>query len=181
MAVLLTPQFIGVTTVSAHVRRAIDFTNQPEVYAALGKTSAWPDDNNPPDPDPEATAILEPIGYKKVSKNVLVVPDVAGDIEVYGITWREVAEVDAYTEKARHVWIQAAFNYDEFPTNVSYRQIGLFSNLVRESTDLIANPGRTALLPVHVTDPGVLEYIYNDKPIPRAVNRRDIVNLIITF
>jgi hypothetical protein len=178
MAVLLTPQFIGVTTVSAHVRRAIDFTNQPSVYAAIGKSTAWPDDNIPPDPDPEAVDITEPIGYKKVSKNVLVVPDDLGEIEVYGVKWREV---DAYTEKARHVWIQASFNYDEFPTNVNYRQICLFTNLVRESTDLLANPGRTALLPIHVTDSGVLEYIYNDKPIPRAPNRRDIVNIVITF
>jgi hypothetical protein len=181
MALLITPQFIGVSTVSAHVRRAIEFTNLSDVYVALGKTTAWPDDNIPPDPDPEATDVLEPVGYKKLGKNVLVVPDIAGPIEIYGVTWREVAEVDAYTEKARHVWIQDSFNYDEFPTNISYRQIGLYSALVRESVDLLANPGRTALLPVHVTDPGVLEYIYNDKPIPRAVNRRVIVYMIITF
>jgi len=181
MPFVITPQFVGVGTIRSHVRRALEFTQKTDVYVSFGKTTSWPDDAIPPDPDPLAILIAEPVGYKKVTKNVLVVPDVAGPIEIYGLNWREVAGVDAYTESARHVWIQGQLNYDEFPTNISYRQLGIFTGLVREAADELANPGKTALLPAVVDDPGILEYIYNDRPIPRAVNRRDFINVILTF
>jgi hypothetical protein len=181
MPFIITPQYVGVGTAYSHTRRALEFTEKTDVYVAFGKTSSWPDDNVPPDPDPLATQVDEVVGYKKVTKNVLVVPDNAGTIEIYGVMWREVAQVDAYTELARHVWVQGQLNYDEFPVNIFYREIGIYTGLVREATDELANPGRTALLPAHVDDPGILEYIYNDKPIPRHLNRRDIINVVLTF
>ncbi len=187
MPLLLTPEYVGVSTVRAHVRRALEFTQKTDVYVAIGKTTPWDggnlggDDTNPPEPDADATALTEVVGYKKISQNTLVVPDDNGTIEIYGVKWRTVDANDAYTEKARHVWIQAQINYDELPVDISYRQIGIFSGLVRDPVDLAANPGRTVLLPVHVDDPGIIEYIYHDRPIPRALNRRDIINVVITF
>lgn len=181
MPVLLTPQFIGITPLTAHIRRAVEFVERTDVYVAMAKTSPWTDDNAPPDPDPLTVDVTEPVAYKKPTKQTLLVPDATGPIEIYGVTWREVDTADAYTEKARHVWLQGEFVRDEVPTNISYRMIGVYSELQREPVDLAANPGRTLLLPVHVQDPGVLEYLYHDKPIPRRTNRRDQINIVIAF
>lgn len=247
MPLLVAPAYTGITPVSAHVRRAIQFNQLPEIYVAIGKTSPWPDDATPPVPDPVQLAqtgtvdtvgtnvtgtgtaftafdvgrlifingevrqiatwtdastvtidsalsvdavgasfsmspvVEEIVGFVKVQQNKLVVPDNAGPINVYGATWREVDPADAYKEQARRVWLQGEFAYDAVSTSISYRQVGIYSGLVRDPADLLANPGKTVLLPADVVDPGVLEYIYHDRPIPRALNRRDVLNVIITF
>lgn len=178
MPLPVAPQYVGTATTFAHVRRALEFSQKEDVYAVIGKTSAWPDDNNPPTPDPETTVIPEALGYVKVQQNTLIVPDVAGPIELYQIKWRTVADVDAYTEKARHVWLQGEFQYDDVPVAVSYRMVGITTGLTKQP---LVPPLQTLLLPADVLDPGVLEYVYHDQPIPRAINRRDILNVIITF
>lgn len=189
MPLLSSPKYVGVSTESAHVRRALEFAQKTDIYIAIGKTSAWPDDVNlnpegdddfiVPNPDPTLTALPEVVGYVKANPVQLVVPDEdTFDVEVYGVKWRFVPEIDAYTEKARRVYLFGEIAYDALPVNISYRMVGAYSGLVKASGVL---EGQTILLPADVEDAGVLEYIYNDKPIPRALNRRDKVNVIISF
>jgi hypothetical protein len=189
MPLPVAPLFVGVTTIDGHIRRAMEFAARTDVWIAMARTvTPWPDDaanrtetdNNFAVPIPDNLVrpfITEIEGYTKAQMD-LVVPDAAGPIELYGLNWRIVDPVDAYTENARHVWCRGQFRYNEVATNISYRQIGVVCNLVTQPSVL---PGQTILTPADVADPGIVEYFYNHRPKSRDVNQRDVLNTIISF
>jgi len=131
-----TTKYIGVTTIGGHVARAIDFQAREDVYAVLGKSSAWVptageptlSDTNPPVPLPLATILDDPIVAKKCVLN-LVVPDAAGPITAYGQKWRLVTPAQAYAQSARWVLVTASFDYNEAP-------VSAFDSFLVEAADV---------------------------------------------
>lgn len=168
---------MAITTVGAHVSRALDFFDKKDIYFAIGKTSPWEDDNNPPSPNSDMTSLDEIIGFKKLDSIQLVIPDDSGTISYRESNWKSVSKEDAYTKKAKWVYIEATIRYDELPLGF-YRQIGVYTGLVpKEGVD----SGKTALLPDEVENPGILEVVDNRKPSNRLEDQKEKLTMIIEF
>lgn len=178
---------MAISTISAHVSRALDFFRKDDIYFAIGRTSPWPDDSEgrtemdvdflPPAEEKDATDLDEVIGFKKVETIYLVVPDEEGEIVYENIRWRAVSPDNAYAEKARHVFIETTIRYDELPLGF-YRQIGVYTGLTRKEE---VSSAKFNLLPEEVEDAGVLEILSNRKPSNRQADQKETINLVIEF
>lgn len=155
-----------------HASQAIRFDAATNVYLAIGRTTAWPNESEPPTPTGQETVIDEVIGYKPAALS-LVKPDGGGAISWGGQTWTEVQPEDAVDENAQYVWVHATIEYDELPLT-TFRQVGLYTGLTKAG-----GAGSGALLPGEVTDPGVLEAIDNREPEPRYIDKRNQIGFVI--
>ncbi len=160
------------------VDRAMDFFNKANnLWICLGKQTAWQAsdygnvqvpsdmDNNPPAPDPTATSILEPIGYKKIAAMYFVTPYINGQtvpqgqqVINYGSSqWLTVDSSLAYEQVLTNV----EWDIDILGTDFSaspYRQIGLYSGLEMANG---VDSNLELLTPSQVSNPGYLEMIDN--------------------
>lgn len=155
-----------------HASQALRFHAATNVYLAIGRTTPWPDEQDPPTPTGQEAAIDETIGYKPATL-VPVKPDAGGAISWAGQTWAEVAPGDAVDENAQYVWVHTTIEYDELPLT-TFRQIGLYTGLIKA-----AGAGVGALLPGDVDVPGVLEAIDNREPEPRYIDKRNQIGFIV--
>lgn len=168
---------MAITTIGAHVSRALDFLGKQDIYFAISRTSPWEDDNNPPSPNSDTTSLDEIIGFKKLDSIQLVIPDTAGTISYRESNWKPIPKEDAYTQKAKWVYIETTIRYDELPPGF-YRQIGVYTGLVPKDG---VDPGKTALLPDEVANAGVLEVVDNRKPSNRLEDQKEKLTMIIEF
>lgn len=146
-------------------------------WFGLGQTSAWPSgDTNPPEPDPEATSINEPIGYKKASLITFVKQDPSGTITYLGEKYLAIEDEQAETENCVLLLIRAVIEYDELPATTT-RQLGIFCGL----TPSTGNESKEALLPAEVQDVGRLDVLDNTIPNTRAEYQRDEYTYMIQF
>lgn len=113
--------YAGVTTLEAHVERAVEFQARDDVWFMFGKTSVWDgigisDVNppSPPDPNVRLADLTEKVVIAKASL-YLVVPDALGTLRAYGRNYRVVAPGDAQDEGAREVLATCRFEYNAGP------------------------------------------------------------------
>jgi hypothetical protein len=170
---------MAVTTILGHVSRARDFYDKTSIYFCLGKTSAWSDESNPPIPL-NTDSIEEVAGYKLVESKFLVIPDTdgSGEITYRDTKWKIVPYDEAFSKGARWVYVMSYISYDDFSTDLVYRQIGICTGLTKKST--VAS-GKSNLLPSEVDNPGILEVLDNRTPIYREVDQREKLSVIIEF
>lgn len=168
---------MAVTTLKGHVSRALDFYNKDNIFMGVGKVTPWSDDYTPPVPDP-TDDLLEPAGYKEVESKFLVVPDPEGELTYRRTKWKIVKPEDALEQGARWVFLSTFLTYEELPTDISYRQIGAFTGLIRDEK---VPAGKVSLLPTEVSDQGILEVLDNRTPIYREADQREQLVLIIEF
>ncbi len=74
-----------VTTIQSRCRLAADFvrrysTSPTKFWIAIGKTSAWPDDNSPPYPPPSVNQIPELLGFWYVHTCALIYSNSSGEV-----------------------------------------------------------------------------------------------------
>lgn len=81
---------MAIATTAAHVSRALDFYNALGKYFAIGRTTAWDDEENPPSPNVSDFKVDELIALKKVDNTFLVVQDENGTITYRDSKWRIV-------------------------------------------------------------------------------------------
>lgn len=168
---------------TGHCSRAINFFKMPNVFFALGRTSPWAADETtdpafvPPEPDMNATTLDELIGMKKLSRQVLVKPDNSGSV-IYGdTTWKVIGEDEALASGAHWVLCEATILESDLPL-VDYRQIGIFSNVVKKADVSIE---QTALLPGEIESVGILEVLQNRHVNTRQSGVKDLLYMIIEF
>lgn len=170
---------MAIAVYSGHVNRALQFYSQvPNMYFVLGNPASgkWNDENVPDNPDPNDN-ITNRIGYKKVGSAFLIVQDDEGTLVFNNKHWRIVQPENAYEEKARWVYLSAFVEYSELPVDVSYRQIGLTTELVIK--DGILSTG--ALVPNQVENPGILQTLDNRPPIYRDATQKEHLVQVIEF
>lgn len=176
---------MAVTTVHAHVNRALEFFNKNDIYFAIGKSTPWSDpgnpkisDSNPPNPDTNATDLQEIIGFKKVETMYLVVPDDKNGTIAYRDTkWRIVPVDQALQKGARWVYLDTTIKYDELPLGY-YRQVGVYVGLkVAQGV----STSKYNLLPSEVRDRGVLEVIDNRQPSNRQIDQKEKLSIVLEF
>lgn len=167
-----------IETINGRVRRTELFYNdEVNLYIAIGRTTAWADEENPPSPTGNETEVEEIIGFKEVDQELLVVPDeVDGTLNFRGQKWREIEEADIYTEECHWIYISASLYGDSLPLD-TYRQIGLYSGLSPHTE----YEGNNYLEPYQVEDTGVLEIIGNRVPADRSADQTDKPVIILEF
>lgn len=171
---------MAVTTIHAHVNRAKEFSLRDDVYFAIGKSSPWADDNNPPDEDFQAIELDDIIGYKKVETAYLVRPvkeDETADIQYREEGWMIVPYDKAIKEGSRWVYLKTNMLYNELPLGY-YRQVGIYTGVVKEVN---VPPGQDNLLPGEVSNTGILEVLDNRQPSNRQLDQRETLSLILEF
>lgn len=166
---------MAILTQNHHVANALRALAATNKYVGVGRTTAWANENVPPEPNALATGLEEAICYVPLTKAALVVPDEAGTLTFAGQTWREVSVGNAYTEGAKRVYFEGRLEYDEAPL-VTFRQIGLFAGLTKAP-----GAGTGVLLPADVSSVGVLELLDNRAPTYRAADKVDVVGFMVQF
>jgi hypothetical protein len=172
-------------TIKSRVHNAIaQQAEYTSAYVAIGKTSPWTDDSNPPNDDPKATALTEVIGYKKVKQFSLArllktgetAESISYPVVVYkGQQWALIPIDKAYDEEATFLYVEAEIQPDDFPLGM-FRQVGLF-------TGLTPNAGVTKqnLLPSEVANIGLLRVIENREPQNRTASVTAFEQLMLAF
>jgi hypothetical protein len=124
-------------------------------WVCLGRTTAWPDEDNPPDPTPGTEEIEEAIVFVKPGRFTLCKQvESGGDVTVDGVKLAFVDDANAYTENARFLFIETVFDTSIHP-HANYRQKGVFTDL----TPAAGHETDDWLAPSDVSDRGVLEYL----------------------
>lgn len=133
------------------------------MYVALGKTSAWADESNPPLESAMTSSITEVIGYKKVTAAQLCRDYETGDetgntvVSYGGKKYTIIPDDKRYTEKAWYVFVTAEIGENDFdPT--PFRQVGLYIDLTPKS-----GVTKTNLKPSEVEVNGNLQAFTNQK------------------
>lgn len=154
---------------------------EASTYLVIGKTSAWTNEDAPPQADPNTTTLQEVVGYKKVTKMSLCRPFVEGETTTlptvtYGAKkYVLVPDAQAYTQKAMMVYIEAEIVGEELPLG-TYRQVGIHTDVTPKS-----GVTKKALLPTEVSSTGVLQFFENRKQQNRTadvtVREKFIVNM----
>ena len=197
-----------ISTYISHCMRAIGFYyNTPNVMFGFGRQSPWgtlPGDNRPPLiyndykpplPTLDTENLQEIIGYKRPEVMQFVIPNDTGNYKVDGIFWQIVKPNTSETNpdilkqltieevkrlKCRWIYFATTIEGNEL-VNVSYRQIGLFSDL---KINYLA--GGTDNQPLYEADhiingSGVLEAYQNRKMIIRQTDQREKFAFVIEF
>ncbi|AII28067.1 virion structural protein [Bacillus phage Bobb] len=176
---------MAISTTKSHIADAIQLQAKYEsAYLVIGKSTAWTDEENPPEEVADVETVQEVIGYKKVKNFSLARPLATGeDEETVGFPvvsyrdqkWALVPVSKAYEEKARWVYIEAEIQPDEFP-NGEYRQVGIH-------VDLVPKNGLTKqnLLPSEVTDVGTLRFYENRKAYNLTSNLYSLEQFIVVL
>lgn len=159
-----------------HVEEAIEFFKKTNLYMAVGRSTAWTDEEAPPADNADATVIEEIIGYKKIDSIYLVTPDVNGTIVYRSQKFKIVAEADAFTQGAKYVYVEAKLLYDQFPLT-TFRQVGLFAGTTRKA----GVEDKSVLLPSEVESPGKLRVIGNYKKQERFAEKKETLSFILEF
>jgi len=153
------------STLISHIEAAVALQQRSAgAYMAIGKTSAWDNDANPPEEDSNTEALTEIIGYKKVSQFSLARPLNTGETTSYpvvtygGQQWVLIPADKAFEEKARWVYVSAKIDPLDLPSGF-FRQIGVYLDLVPKSGVTKQN-----LLPSEVESAGRLQFFENREP-----------------
>lgn len=169
---------MAIVRVDGHVARAMRFMEQDDVYIALGKSTPWENEAQPPIPDINEP-LVDLVVMKKVETKILVVlDDENGTIQYFDHKYSPVAPEDAIAKGARWVYCMSYFSYSEAPVSVSYRQVALQTGVRRKSS---VPSAQYVLLPNEIEEMGITEIIDQIEPIYRRADKREKVGIIAEF
>ena len=121
-------------TTQTRVHNAIKLVTEPYLYYVIARSSAWPDELNPPAPLVSDIAISEPIYFRRIQiKHLVYVNDPYSgdpiDVEVGGINYTYCLEAAAYTKLAYRVYLSETIDYSSIsPSNVTFRNVSIVLN-----------------------------------------------------
>lgn len=152
---------MAITTYNARVELAKYIVSKINTtYLVIGRPTPWSNEQAPPEPTESTTKLDDIIGYKKVTKAVLVRPtkdsDSNREIISYGNkSWTVIGEGEAIAEGAKWVYFESKVVGDELPTG-THRQAGIAID-VEPKTGI----GKQALLPDELNSQGTLMFYDN--------------------
>lgn len=169
---------MAVTTYSSRARRALLHKSNSVFWVCIGRTTAWADEENPPDPSPSASAVEEPIVYvKPTTVSLCKTVSTGEDVTHLGTKYAFVADVDAIDEGARFLYMLTRFDPTSGQPYDTFRQVGLYSDLVPASD----HENDSWVAPAHVSDEGLLEYLDNDVATIMTSTRLEVIEIMIEF
>lgn len=157
-------------------QRALDFKSRTSIWLAIGQTSVWPDEENPPDEDLSQSTVDEVVGYKLLTESWLVTvgSELTSTLEVDGVYYDKVADVDADTARPVNLYMKFTIEPDELSL-VTYRQVGIFVDLVPTE----GNSNKSVLLPSEVATTGRLVYLENSTAVERQAETRHVFETVL--
>ena len=180
----------AVITLKSRQRRMLNFMNLPKnYYVAVGRTSAWSDEGEPPFPDETKQTIEELVGLQRIQgENAMayakIIPNPTTLEKLEGVYYKglyyKVTLDQEYTIENGFTSIMAQVTLDRdtyFPVDISYRQIGLYSQVDATAPYLSASEYNN-LTP---EKRGTLETIDNRRPQYRAKDQEEVLYILIDF
>jgi len=169
---------MAITTYCGRARRALLHKLNSTYWLAVGRTTAWTDEQAPPTPAPgvidiEEAIVFVPAEMVRLAKFVQSLEDVV----VKGNRYKFVEDVDAIEQQARFIYIKGRFDPSTDQPYGTFRQLAIFTGVAPKT----AYQGRPWLAPAHVQSRGVLEYIENKPPTAMSLEREEVVQAIIEF
>lgn len=134
------------------------YLSSDSTYFVIGKSSAWDNNDTPPEPTQDST-VLDPIAYIKPSC-YLCYPTTSTDTSAFitykGQNYDSSAVADAYTNNANYVYYETSLTSDDISTLDQFRILGLTVGLTP-----ITGATSSILTPSQVSNAGRLHGIYN--------------------
>ena len=87
----------------------------------------------------------------------------------------------AFVEGAKYVYVETYLEYDRFPIEPTYRQIGLCTGVTPNDSDTLLAAAYSPTGTDQFTSLGVLEVLDNRLPASRDINQREQLSLILEF
>lgn len=170
---------MGKVTPLGRALRGVDHKSRVSIWVGIGKSSPWPDENNPPDEETTQRSLLEPIGYRRLSQSSLVKEVTSTDawtITHAGKFYVKVSDTDALAKSPAPVLLYFRFDIerDELPQQ-TYRQAAVFADLIPNQDSL----NLFSLLPAQVSSVGHLIYLSNEKPQVRQAQTRHVIEVVL--
>jgi hypothetical protein len=169
------PNSIAIPVIG-NISRAMDFISG-DLWICIGRTTPWPDENNPPIVSPDILDVEEPVIFKKADVKTFVVEDTTGEYIVQGVTYKAVSEEFARNNLVTTILIKATITDTDISDDVTFRQVGLYSKLVPTA----GNEGKTLLLPSEVEFTGYLEWVSNREPLHIQPNQYEVFYIVFNF
>lgn len=174
---------LAIETLDSHVLVAKMYKdNVSKMWYAIGRTTAWDNEEIPPQEVETTTAIDSIIGFKKVAVAHLVrkmgdsEPTDSFTIEYKAQRWQIVSDADALAKGARYLYTETTFDINELPSGI-YRQVGVYYGLIKNDT----SSNKTALRPNEVEDAGILLHYDNRRSQRYDENIRIIEKSLMKF
>jgi len=171
-------------TTKTRCLNALNFKNEENLYLAIGRTTPWDDENNPPTPSVSDIQVTELIYIKKITVKHLAILDTPYDaygidVSVGGYDYNYVADEDAYSLAIPKVYLSTSIFFSDIaPTNTSFRQIGILLN----PQDVYgSNLTGIEYLAASVGDQGELLYLENREVITRDPSQSEKFEFILIF
>lgn len=140
------------------------------------------------------------IGFKRIKNINFVIPDNLGYISANGITWSKLNSDTlenlvkiAYVKKSRWLYIDAELSSTEY-ANKTYRQVGLYSSLQINTSEVSDFANKKLFLPSEIkqvvktnamydnrTYDGILEIYRNNNAITRSTDFKETFAWVLEF
>lgn len=167
---------MGKLTDIGRVQRCIDFKkNRGSIWVGLGRTSEWPDEQNPPAELTETLTIEELTAMKLFSEATIVVPVEMGPIYFKGSYYKKLSDKEALAQGISNLYLRFELLPQEFPKLINYRQIGVFVDSVPKEGYL----NYSSLAPTLFDNLGKLVYFSNEKAQNRYTKTRHVIEVVI--
>lgn len=184
----------GVVTLKSRQRRMLDWMNTNLAYRfiAIGRTSPWENENEPPYPDETQTEVTELIGLQRVDsyKFAKVIPNpttLQKRTSVYykGLYYattqdQEIALSEGYTS----IMVQVTLDRDtveSIPVGVTFRQVGLYIDVNATPEQIQYGITRAQWDQMLQEDKGTLEVIDNRPPLGRQDSQMEEIYILLDF
>ena len=146
-------------------------------WIAVGRTTAWPDDDAPPS-ETRVDELIEPIIYVRGAGVTLCTPVVSGgDLLYKGQSYQSVTDEDAIDELARFIYMSAEIRPASGQPYGTYRQRAVVCNV----TPTLGHESDGWLAPANVLDPGTVCLIENDVPNIQSLERSQVLPMVLEF
>lgn len=143
---------MATATTQAYVESAMHLYDQRDnTYLAIGRTSAWENEELPPLPEEEIEHLDELVGFKRMDRISLCKPLREGEttnlptVDYRGTTWALVPRDQAQEEEAHWVFYEARIRGTVLPPS-EYRQVGVYINVPSTNDTVSIEQGRQGLL-----------------------------------
>jgi hypothetical protein len=178
------------STLLGRATRAIQYAKEfyqgsNRYWVGLGRTSPWPQENDPPYPAASATYIHELVGFWPVSRCELVFPHSQGSIDTAVgkftavANWNTASAGQIAAAKATNVFLETEISPDSFSSEFKYRLIGLCQYIVPTSgVELSESLG---YLPAELVDSYLLDWVSTLEPVTVTKNTTHVIQIIREF
>ena len=167
-------------------------TNLAYRFIAIGKTTPWEDENNPPYPDETSQEITELIGLQRVDsyKFAKVIPNPTTLQKRTGVYYKglyyattqdsEVALAEGYTSILVEVTLDRD-TIESIPVGVTFRQVGLYIDVNATPDEINYGITRAQWENKLPEDKGTLEVIDNRPPLGRQADQQEQIYILLDF